>query len=217
MGIRFLCPNGHKLHVKSHLAGRKGVCPTCGVKIVIPQDSVASSAAPSVAPTQAASAPASAGWFVRGADGDQYGPAPEELFESWIEEGRIAGDTWIWREGWPEWRQASDALPGRIPPAASPAPSPPQPAPSEPAPEPEAFRPVVTGETAWPAAAADDEDAGEPAGFAIDVERADSISRLRKTHTRRQLKSSTMWAVTVLSLLAVALCGLLVWILAFRS
>jgi hypothetical protein len=36
MGIRFTCPNGHKLHVKAFLAGKRGVCPHCGEKFVIP-------------------------------------------------------------------------------------------------------------------------------------------------------------------------------------
>lgn len=36
MGIRFACPNGHKLNVKEHLAGKRGICPTCGTKFVIP-------------------------------------------------------------------------------------------------------------------------------------------------------------------------------------
>ena len=36
MGIKFDCPNGHSLHVKSFLAGKRGVCPKCGVKLVIP-------------------------------------------------------------------------------------------------------------------------------------------------------------------------------------
>jgi hypothetical protein len=37
MGIRFNCPNGHKLHVKSFLAGKRGYCPHCGTKVLIPQ------------------------------------------------------------------------------------------------------------------------------------------------------------------------------------
>jgi hypothetical protein len=36
MGIRFFCPNGHKLHVKSLLAGLKGYCPQCGAELIIP-------------------------------------------------------------------------------------------------------------------------------------------------------------------------------------
>jgi hypothetical protein len=39
MGIRFHCPNGHKLNVKSFLAGKKGSCPDCGVKLRIPERS----------------------------------------------------------------------------------------------------------------------------------------------------------------------------------
>jgi hypothetical protein len=36
MGIRFSCPNGHKLNVKEHLAGKRGICPACGASFVIP-------------------------------------------------------------------------------------------------------------------------------------------------------------------------------------
>lgn len=39
MGIRFFCPNGHKLNVKSFLAGKKGVCPHCGARMRIPLES----------------------------------------------------------------------------------------------------------------------------------------------------------------------------------
>lgn len=39
MGIKFYCPQGHKLHVKSFLAGKKGVCPHCGAKVRIPHES----------------------------------------------------------------------------------------------------------------------------------------------------------------------------------
>ena len=36
MGIKFHCPNGHRLNVKAFLAGKKGVCPKCGAKMRIP-------------------------------------------------------------------------------------------------------------------------------------------------------------------------------------
>jgi hypothetical protein len=36
MGIRFSCPNGHKLNVKAFLAGKRGVCPQCGARFLIP-------------------------------------------------------------------------------------------------------------------------------------------------------------------------------------
>jgi GYF domain 2 len=40
MGIKFYCPNGHKVNVKSFLAGKKGLCPKCGVRVDIPLHSV---------------------------------------------------------------------------------------------------------------------------------------------------------------------------------
>jgi hypothetical protein len=40
MGIRFLCAScGHKLNVKSFLAGKRGVCPKCGNGVDIPLES----------------------------------------------------------------------------------------------------------------------------------------------------------------------------------
>jgi hypothetical protein len=39
MGIRFYCPNGHKLNVKEFQAGRRGICPYCGVSVQIPLES----------------------------------------------------------------------------------------------------------------------------------------------------------------------------------
>lgn len=38
MGIRFYCPNGHKLHVKQFQAGRRGICPHCEVRFRIPRE-----------------------------------------------------------------------------------------------------------------------------------------------------------------------------------
>jgi hypothetical protein len=39
MGIRFLCPNGHRLNVKSFLAGKRAICPDCGARVVVPSES----------------------------------------------------------------------------------------------------------------------------------------------------------------------------------
>ncbi|HEV7279224.1 MAG TPA: GYF domain-containing protein [Pirellulaceae bacterium] len=36
MGIRVFCPNGHRLNLKSHLAGKQGICPHCGMTVTIP-------------------------------------------------------------------------------------------------------------------------------------------------------------------------------------
>ncbi len=40
MGIKFLCPGGHKLHVKAYLAGHRGVCPQCGQRFLVPNESL---------------------------------------------------------------------------------------------------------------------------------------------------------------------------------
>jgi len=239
MGIKFNCPNGHKLNVKSFLAGKKGVCPHCGAKFRIPnqpteedredgpaldvthqptlvvpdpvpvqpatvqpaavpsapqpvtsqpvtvhpgvapvpgaavapgaipvgqavvppgagvQPQPAMAGAPAVAVavrpvTPVAGAPAvapsglpvgqavpvgmvpptvpgqppmppgvvdpiaenpNAVWYVRPPSGGQYGPARGDVMRKWIAEGRVTGTSLVWREGWPDWRNAGEALP----------------------------------------------------------------------------------------------------------
>ena len=77
---------------------------------------------------------------------DPYGPAVGDLFKSWIAEGRVSGDSMVWREDWgTDWKKAGDVLPqlqaiGAPKAASSPAPPKPQPpAPRQPAPQ----QPVV--------------------------------------------------------------------------
>lgn len=55
MGIRFQCPNGHKMNVKAFLAGKRAFCPKCGVRLVVPLESQENDAAP------ATTAPATSG------------------------------------------------------------------------------------------------------------------------------------------------------------
>lgn len=237
MGIRFYCPQGHKLNVKSFLAGKKGFCPHCNAKVDIPlrstrpsskedkQNTVQSvmsvpvagptshegtgsthdaplarpvstpsqgapmalpispqalaSSSPSLAapvastgmagqtaapliskavPTSGPSpslampqpnAPAGmkgapsvpavlssptpqpmgtnstpaaamsdpiaeaphAVWYVRPSLGGQYGPASGDMLRQWIQQGRVAADSLVWRDGWPNWQPAASVLP----------------------------------------------------------------------------------------------------------
>lgn len=145
MGIRFLCPNGHKLNVKSFLAGRRGICPECGTRFYIPNQSTpglrvtevpareeASPLRPTVKSAGSNAAIGSAasdisddptnpdskviakeaagGWYVRGADGAQYGPADDELMQRWVQEGRVPREALVWRDPWPEWRPAGEVF-----------------------------------------------------------------------------------------------------------
>ena len=210
MGIRFLCPQGHKLNVKSFLAGKKGFCPHCNARVDIPltstrvsskattagtadyddvssqiaagnfedpfagetlgvrsssagtPDSSVSAGTPTgvspsamspvgssptgtspitsgeggvaVMPGNAASPPGAvpqsdststpastvidpiaeapdAVWYVRPRTGGQYGPTSADALQQWIREGRVAADTYVWRDGWPDWRLASESFP----------------------------------------------------------------------------------------------------------
>ena len=50
-------------------------------------------------------------WYVRPPSGGQYGPASTVELQEWIAQGRVAASALLWRDGWPQWRDASDALP----------------------------------------------------------------------------------------------------------
>ena len=50
MGIVCHCPNGHRVKVKDHQAGKRGLCPTCGSKFSIPATTGAESQAAPGAP-----------------------------------------------------------------------------------------------------------------------------------------------------------------------
>ncbi len=201
MGIKFRCPNGHKLNVKSFLAGKRGVCPDCQATFRIPEEPGGSDvravalaslkgsngsaggqaamefepaplaapapavvaatapvvavqavphtavtpvatgiplpaspammptavAAPGVMPVPSAPHPPvppgavaasdpiaeapTAIWYVRPPSGGQYGPARGDVMRKWISEGRVSGDSLVWREGWIDWRNASQLFP----------------------------------------------------------------------------------------------------------
>lgn len=133
MGIRFACHHcGHPLNIKQELAGRVGRCPDCEQRFRIPsQDapqslplSTAGGEGTSQSPAEmagrgAAREPVAAAtgavgatqWYVRPPAGGQYGPANDELIQSWIAEFRITPSTLVWRDGWPQWKNASEVFP----------------------------------------------------------------------------------------------------------
>jgi hypothetical protein len=136
---------------------------------------------------------------VRPAAGGQFGPATTEAFQQWIEDGRVAVDSWVWRTGWADWKAGGEALaqiPVRPSPSASSAMAP-TPEPSIVAPVVPHDRPVVTAEALVGAAAHI-----EPAS--ADVRRAEIKRRKDKV---RKLS-------TILALVALAMLMALVFVLA---
>lgn len=49
-------------------------------------------------------------YTILGTDGNQYGPVTAEQFRAWAREGRVGGDTQVWRSDQPAWMAAA-ALP----------------------------------------------------------------------------------------------------------
>ena len=49
-------------------------------------------------------------WYVRSATGEQFGPAGSAAMREWIEQGRVAADSWTWRTGWEDWKPGTEAI-----------------------------------------------------------------------------------------------------------
>jgi hypothetical protein len=140
MGIKFACSQcGHVLNVKAELAGKRGVCPKCQAKVMIPAlEAPVGVAAPVATAVPASSLPAAAQpvrvvpaaprpaepvvdpiaenpkalWYVVPSGmSTPYGPAPAEMFREWIVEGRVTPDALVWRQDWTDWRRADEVLP----------------------------------------------------------------------------------------------------------
>jgi len=85
MGIRFYCPNGHKLNVKEFQAGRRGVCPFCAAKVLIPHKSTRKStrelreSGASDEWADAEATPATAQTSGQAATGRKPPPGPDEM------------------------------------------------------------------------------------------------------------------------------------------
>ncbi len=73
--------------------------------------SAAAMGAPTSGPPDPLAEDPNAVWYVRLANGGQYGPAGADVMRSWLDEGRVAPDALVWREGWRDWQEASSVFP----------------------------------------------------------------------------------------------------------
>ena len=134
MGIVAFCPSGHRIKVKDHLAGRKGICPTCGSRFRIPWAAAATVPAGSFPPAAgmplaavvsldgelAATLPraialSAAAWCTAVPGGGASPPMPAAAFLDWLTSGRVTGRELVWRSDWSEWRPVGEVFPEHAP------------------------------------------------------------------------------------------------------
>jgi hypothetical protein len=221
MGIRFLCPNGHKLNVKAELAGKRGSCPECGAKLMIP----AATAAPQQSPPAAivveaqspGAPPAGTAWHLRSATGEQHGPLSELQLRAWIASGRMTANTHVWREGWPEWRLASDVADQLPTPLVAAPVAAPEVQPQPPSEFPVAV-PIEAVETAVAVAPTIPELDIEPVttGGAVNTDPA-ALSASAYTDQRRRNKQKQITLAIAMLVAVVVLAGVLYWVVSLNS
>jgi len=80
---------------------------------VMPQPQMPVTAAPvrPAAPADPIAEAPMAIWYVRPPSGGQFGPARGDVMRKWIAEGRVSGDSLVWREGWADWQNAGRLFP----------------------------------------------------------------------------------------------------------
>ena len=130
-------------------------------------------------------------WYVRPPSGGQYGPASTDELREWIGQGRVAASALLWRDGWPQWRDAGEALP-----------------------ELSAKLPEVTGATgsvpSSPVKAAVQVGSGSP----MDNEKKSSISLTGNTGIGAERRTRTMRRISLIAIL-VAIAALLIGVLIY--
>ncbi len=121
MGIRFLCPHGHKLNVKAFQAGRRGICPFCGARFQIPLESTLPVGRPTPA-MQASGAPVEGTQFeqelelhLQQAEAPASLPDPAERREEAVQPAAASASTVA--------EPAADAPAAEVPAAAAPLPA----------------------------------------------------------------------------------------------
>lgn len=71
----------------------------------------------------AVEAPPPEAWYVRTSDGQTFGPATRAQLDTWVAEGRVAAENYVFCQGWKEWVTASTVFPSlATPPAVASAP-----------------------------------------------------------------------------------------------
>jgi hypothetical protein len=145
MGIVSHCPNGHRLKVKDHLAGKKGICPTCGARFRIPlATTTAAPASPAASgppvasvvsldaaraatlppalvlaettPPPAAIAEAPAASGCIAVPGGQPSDAMSGAeLLRRLTSGSLTGGELVWRSDWSDWRPVAAVFPDLLP------------------------------------------------------------------------------------------------------
>ncbi len=142
MGIRFFCPNGHYLNVKSEFAGKVARCNTCNVQMRVPMASMIEKGVkeysgqptaelvpevnlPSPAPQGVAPSPVSSvAELIRNPDPlwqviiqdsvAPYGPVDGAVLVEWIRERRVGPETFVRRVDWKSKIEAKEVLPREV-------------------------------------------------------------------------------------------------------
>ncbi len=136
MPIEITCTGcERRLRVPDKVAGKRIKCPKCETVLRVP-DASAEDEPPTVkqSPTKESVAAKmepepqpslSDSWYLKGEDGEDYGPVPKTELDGWMGEGRITSDCQLLQDGADQWQWASDVYPELKAPATPPSPTPP--------------------------------------------------------------------------------------------
>lgn len=112
MAIPVKCPHCRtKIKAPDNVAGKKVKCPSCNQAFRVPEVA-ATAAAGGESKGKGGTAPATSDdWYMQTSDGEEYGPVTKDELDGWVTEGRLDAECQLLREGWEQWKWASDVYP----------------------------------------------------------------------------------------------------------
>ena len=111
MPIETICKGcARKLRVDDEYAGRRARCPHCRTIYDVPP-----STARTVPSDSSSVAASNDQWYVRTADGAQYGPVPLAELATWVREGRVTASSEVRLAREANWRPATEQFPVLVP------------------------------------------------------------------------------------------------------
>src|SRR5690242_15996402 len=102
---RFSCPKCQTVLQAAEQAGAVVACPRCQTQVRVPSPQVASQPAVPASPPAPAAAPAS--WYYSRA-GERHGPFTTAQLKQLAQTGELQPTDSVWKEGMPNWKQASE-------------------------------------------------------------------------------------------------------------
>ncbi len=112
MPIQVACSGcGKTLRLADTHAGKRARCPGCNGIVQVPEAGSTGKEPAGSLPTGPQSVSPTGRWYVKTADGQDFGPISNSQLDAWVAEGRVTAESQVLREGAQQWQWAHEVFP----------------------------------------------------------------------------------------------------------